>query len=547
MVSQNNERLMGNRMSDTLPSAKGESRTVEVLAHIAQIVASNKSLDTVLQAATNLMRTMLGLERCSVMLLDESREALCIAAATGLPRDVWHTVRIPVGTGISGKVVYERKPVLIEDITKSEFADAAHVERYSSRSFISVPLMVQGEVVGVLNANSPSEAAHFSRDDLERMIAIAAFLALAIETHRLREKSVRTELYLNSLLQSLDIGVLAVSANYRVLFCNPALCYWMGEQRHYVEGRNFSEIWPASSRDAMYALLFECIETGQPRSGEIVRPAADEGLRLLQVQAVPFLNEEGRVAGVFIFVKDLTGAREAEELRRLHGIWSDFIAIMSHELRTPLTAMKGAIHLLKGPEQVRDDVQRENLYHVLEKNTERLTHVLTNLMDVVMLERDVFEIRKEMVSLAPLLEEALQPYRAAADAKRLLVRIDVQDCHAHVDPGQFKRLVSFLVDNAVKFTPRDGEVAIRLLPEGEHVLLEVRDSGCGMDLETKANLFARFSQGEPPLRRKAGGLGLGLYLAKAIVDVHDGTIEVESEEGQGTLVRVRLPLAVEHA
>jgi PAS domain S-box-containing protein len=221
----------------------------------------------------------------------------------------------------------------------------------------------------------------------------------------------------------------------------------------------------------------------------------------------------------------------------------DFLASLSHELRTPLTpAMMAASHLAEHWDLSPD--LREEVTAIL-RNVQLEAHLIDDLLDVTRITRGKIEMHHEVVDVHQLVESAVDIVRNDIDKKaiELVIDLDAPNHHIWADPVRIQQVFWNLMNNAVKFTPEKGRIGVRSFNRGKQFMFEVSDSGIGVDPEHAANIFEPFHQGERSITRQFGGLGLGLTIAKALLDLHGGSIEVESGgKDRGTTFHVFLDL-----
>ncbi|HZG52166.1 MAG TPA: hybrid sensor histidine kinase/response regulator, partial [Pyrinomonadaceae bacterium] len=236
--------------------------------------------------------------------------------------------------------------------------------------------------------------------------------------------------------------------------------------------------------------------------------------------------------------------RDAQEVNRLKD---EFLATLSHELRTPLTAVLGWTRLL-GTGQLDEATERRAL-ETIERNAQSQVQLIDDILDVSRIIRGKLRLNVRPAQLAPVIEAAVDSVRPAAEAKgiRLQVVLDAGAGPVTGDPDRLQQVVWNLLTNAVKFTPKDGRVQVLLARVDSHLELTVSDTGQGIEEKFLPYVFDRFRQADPSTTRKHGGLGLGLAIVRHLVELHGGTVTVESKgAGQGTTFRVSLPLMIVH-
>jgi len=231
-----------------------------------------------------------------------------------------------------------------------------------------------------------------------------------------------------------------------------------------------------------------------------------------------------------------------ERLREADKLKDEFVALISHDLRTPLTSIMGYLELTLDDPTLTEE-QRDYL-HVVERNSERLLHLVNDLLFVARLEAGQFELRRSEVDLAAVGEQVVEeatPRARAKDVGIVFTANDVPDLS--VDRGRMFQLLGNLVSNAVNFTPEGGRVDVRVFPIDDGVAVEVSDTGIGIARDELRHLFDRFFRASSARDRQIPGTGLGLYIARAIVNAHDGKISVDSDLGHGTTFRLEFPTA----
>jgi PAS domain S-box-containing protein len=275
----------------------------------------------------------------------------------------------------------------------------------------------------------------------------------------------------------------------------------------------------------------------------------------------PLDDERGLSLGFVGACVDVTGRRQAEELReqllaherrarseaeRVSRLKDDFLGTLSHELRTPLNAILGWTQVLRRSQST--SITPAGL-DVIDRNARALTHLVDDLLDVSRLVAGDVRLSIDTVHLRPVVEAAIASVRPAADARGVTIEEEVADSlpPLRADASRLQQIAWNLLSNAIKFTPSGGRVWIVASEEPGGFRLEVSDTGRGIAPEYLPQVFDRFSQADSSASRMHGGLGLGLAIVRQLVELHGGTVEVESDgPGRGARFTVHLPVR-EHA
>lgn len=228
--------------------------------------------------------------------------------------------------------------------------------------------------------------------------------------------------------------------------------------------------------------------------------------------------------------------RDAQEMNRLKD---EFIATLSHELRTPLNAIYGFTQQV---DRQRLDDETRAIFEIIERNELLLMRLIEDILDVSRIIRGQLRLELEKAPMDAVIRTAVEALLPAASAKKIRVEQMIEPTAAIVDAARIQQVVWNLLSNAVKFTPEGGRIIIRLHQAEREMLLSVEDSGIGIESSFLPFIFERFRQADGSITRKHGGLGLGLAIARHLVELHGGSIKAESAgNGQGSIFRVSLP------
>jgi two-component system phosphate regulon sensor histidine kinase PhoR len=303
-----------------------------------------------------------------------------------------------------------------------------------------------------------------------------------------------------------------------------------------------SLLHPGGTDEVRRSDIFDRVRAGDRITDlETVNLTKDRRLIEVSLTVSAIHDAAGRVIGASTIARDITDRKALDRMKE------DFVGTVSHELRTPLSAIKGFVELVAdGEAGPVSDTQQEFL-EIVVRNADRLTGLINDLLDVSCLASEGLELRADSLDLGEVLAEVAATFRQAAESKGLEFQAPAVSVPWVV--GDRERLIQVfgnLISNAVKYTPQ-GAVGFRAAQCEDGVEVVVYDTGIGLSLEEQSRLFTKFFRGSSRVAREVGGTGLGLVIAKAIVERHRGWIEVESTPGQGTRFRVVLPRGSSHS
>jgi two-component system phosphate regulon sensor histidine kinase PhoR len=359
---------------------------------------------------------------------------------------------------------------------------------------------------------------HLKRKDEIRNLA-DSFNSMAERVQVLfSEVSRRTE-ELDGVFSSVAQGIVLLDGNGRILRANRGFEEIVGQNS--VEGK---ALWEVVHTLPLMDLVEKVRQTGPQPAEEMV------------IGDKTVLCSIARVAegdNLITVLQDTTDVKRLEEVKR------EFVVNASHELRTPLTAIRGFLELLES--EVEGESRR--WVEVVRRNTERMTAIVEDLLRLSRLEAKGVELSIESVDISRILSDAVELFSGRADEKGLALRLSVAEGLPPLtaDPYLVEQLVVNLVDNALKYT-ESGGIEISCGLDGRWLRIVVSDTGIGIPEEHLSRIFERFYVVDKSRSRKMGGTGLGLAIVKHIVQLHGGTIAVESTVGTGTRFVVRLPV-----
>jgi len=375
-------------------------------------------------------------------------------------------------------------------------------------------------------------------------------------TDRLEAESASRRL--TAVVESSDDAIITKNLNSIITSWNPAAERIFGYTANEAIGRSIRMLIPADLQSEEDLVLSKIKAGEKVDHYETTRLRKDGTSIAISLTVSPIRNKQGEIVGASKIARDVServrlesitasvareNARLYAEARDANRVKDEFLAVLSHELRTPLNAILGYTRLMRGNMLPPDQIGRG--LETLERNARWLTQIVDDVLDVSRIVSGKIRLNVQHVELAGILDNAIATAQPAADAKkvRLQCMIDPRAGPVSGDPDRLQQVVWNLVSNAVKFTPKGGQVQVRLERANSHIEIVVADTGIGISPEFLPLVFERFRQADSGPTRKAGGLGLGLAIVRHLVEMHGGTVHAASPgEGQGATFTVRLPV-----
>jgi PAS domain S-box-containing protein len=255
----------------------------------------------------------------------------------------------------------------------------------------------------------------------------------------------------------------------------------------------------------------------------------------LSIGAAPI--ESNGVVGAVLVIRDISALQELDRKK------DEFLSVASHELRTPLTTIKGYTQLLSQTVNDLPADERATYLNAVLGEIDRMMGLISELLDVSRIETNRLQIDRQSIRWLEFLERRAAAFRVQYPARRISFDGAVPEMTLSVDPDRMRQVVDNLLSNAIKYSAEGTDIEVQAAVEEGCMLTSVIDNGIGIPKDEIPKLFERFHRARNVSSRYYGGLGLGLYIAKAIVEAHDGSIAVKSEEGRGACFTIRLPLA----
>jgi|GEM_PF-686056 len=507
------------------------SRGLALLNDASRALHRTLEVDTVLEGVLDGLRRAFG--AASAAVLQVGADGVPIRRV-GLFISEDHRRDIPTGWrgGLVDAVWQRREPVMLSDAARHpDLVYPVHF-RHGVRSVAGLPLISQGErIIGALILHY-TERQDFPPHQVRLLSAYADQLAMALENAELYDQARTQRERLAHILDGASDGVVFV-ARGRVEAANLRAAELLDVPADRLVGADLPSALARVGAEPSDDPGVGALMAGEAAEGDLAVPRAG---RILHWVARPTRDGAGDVVGLTLTLQDVTKDREVSRMK------TDFVSFVTHQLRTPLAGIKWMLELAAGDAALPPEVA--SYVTDAREAAERLIDLVNELLDISRLERGKLEGELRPTDMVALTRQVLEELQPLVSERGHRVVLDVQEGPASpcVDPQLARQVVLNLLSNAIKYTPPGGAIAVSIVPRAGRLAWQVRDTGIGIPREAQRRLFEKFYRADNAYALETEGTGLGLYLARLIVERFGGRIWCESDEGRGSTFHVTLPL-----
>ena len=549
------------------------ARELETVAQVSTATSTILDTDDLLKQVAELTKEAFDLYHAHIYLFEPNSELLLLAAGAGTAGDTMkankHSIPLRHETSIVAQAARDRVGIRVEDVAASP-TFLPNPLLPETRAEMALPMIVGNTLVGVLDVQSTNPG-RFTEEDLRIKSTLASQVAIAVENARAFENNQRI---LDRLAENEEqLRQFVQFSPSAVAMFNKDVEYLVASQKWYQDygldidqtilGKSHYEIFPDIPQHwkDIHSLV---IETGVAKSNDAEEFPRENGKSMwMRWQVSPWFTPDGKVGGMIMSTEDITDMLEqqrererlleeqaeterqnAERLRELDRLKSQFLASMSHELRTPLNSIIGYSEVLLdgGDGDLSEDAEED--IEIIYTSGKHLLAIINDILDLAKIEANQMKLHKEPTNLVKILRDVIKTNEVLIGDKPIELKLDaeVDELIVPVDELRIRQVVLNLFSNAVKFTEQ-GSVTIELtMYDDVTAKVAVVDTGIGISDEGLEIVFDQFRQVDGSSTRKAGGTGLGLTITRYLVQMHGGDIQVESEVGKGTTFWFTLPL-----
>jgi two-component system NtrC family sensor kinase len=490
---------------------------LEIMTRLGRLVTSTLNLDDVLKHIVDAAVELTGSEEGSLLLLDEKTGELYMRASRNFNEDFVSTFRLPIQDSLAGMVLRTGEAVVLDDSTPQKIKTS-----YLVQSLVYVPLILKGQVFGVLGVDNRHSRKNFKQNDVLMLSTLAEFAVIAIENARLFTETTNEQNKLQTIISRIEDGVMVLDQDNRILLINRSAIHTFEFEENVPLGTPIQNILTDIE------LLSIILRGEENLTNRTEINTSDEHTYSAQVTPIPGV-------GLAVTLHDIS------YLKKLDRIKSDFVSTVSHDLRSPLTAILGYTELIERAGTI-NDLQKEFVKRV-QTSVHNITSLVDDLLNLGRIEAG-FDTRKELVDLEYFIEHSVDNLYAELQVRNQNIKVELPDDLPQIfgSPVQIRQLLENLLGNAIKYSPNNSQIFVRLRVEQKQIIMQIQDQGVGIPSVDLPYIFDKFYR-SGNISTEIPGTGLGLAIVKSIVENHQGRIWVDSIMGEGSTFTIVFPIS----
>ncbi len=508
-------------------------QALSALAHTAREVTVSLNIDEVIERILQRTLSSLEAEAASIALLDEATDTLEFKFVRGKAADHLVGLRLKRGQGIAGWVVENNEPVVIQDVREDSrfFPEIDKQTGFTTRIIAAAPILAESKTIGVLEAINP-RGDFFREEQIDLLMGIAYLAGSAILRARLFTETQSAQQRYASLFEDSIDPLLITDLKGSIKDANRHAERFLGHSREELREKLVFDLDIPNAEQVETELAK--LQPGATFASDTPSVQGDDRILPIEIHVKRIdIDKEPLFQWI---LRDVSERVELDQLR------SDLTSMIFHDLRAPIGNIISSLEVLETSSIMNEDEAFQSVLSIAQRSSRRASRLIESLLDLDRLEAGDAVIDKQKTSISDLIKDAVEEVRPIAEAKEhtLEVNIKPQLPEADIDFDLILRVLTNLLENAIKYTRTAGNIRISAKQEKKQIVVSVKDSGGGIPPADQKRIFEKYARIHREGRPK--GRGLGLAFCRLAVEAHAGKIWVESSEGEGSTFHFTLPL-----
>ncbi len=513
---------------------------ISVFYDIAKDMTSTFDEKEIIGIALNLMKKVIDYESVSFLKYSESKEMYVFERVINYDNKTKKILNKIIKDGLIEWAARSGRPfVTIEDDEEI-------------KTSVIVPLMSKDILKGAIVIHTKKDDSYFDINRIKILGIISNQLTISFENlglykdlERRSEKLKALKNYMDNVVKSLTNGIIVIDVKERVRVFNRKIQELLNIDNKDILGKEFEKCkFNREFMEFIKALQLRTYNGEKIIDEEFEYKLNEELLMPLGISTTRLVNEDS-VSGIIFVIRDRRESKELEQLKRVDKLKDEFLSMVSHELRTPLTSIKAYTETLTYMVGEGDTESELEFLNIITEESERLTRLINDVLDLSKIEAGKMNFLMEEENIVEIVKKSIKNMKGFAESKSITIKesITEESIAVCIDKDRTMQVLANLINNAVKFTPENGNIEVGVERKNDKfALVSVKDNGIGIKPEEHKNIFEKFKQSEDIMVRTVGGTGLGLSISKNIVEYFGGKIWVESEYGNGAKFLFTIPL-----
>jgi len=539
-----------------------ESNILKTLHRLSAKIQNIQGSEEGFRIIADEIRSIANSDYAAIVLVDKDSSTLKFVGLSGFDQEKAKSLPVVnVDEEYRRRVFDANGPRVLKLRSQSDFPSVAQdlAKTTDMETGLLSPIVLRGEFLGYVAIGNKKGSPVASESVEALMPPSSDAVAMIVDNMRVYSKLSQAKEGTDRILSLAPIGIFSCDSTGIFKSVNRQMLTMLdSDSEQELIGTSVFEL-PIVTKSGLDALLMQGIEGHEGEKADIHFVLRSDRALYLHVKVTPLKTEKGDVQGLLAVAMDITSkirlqnqlersyeklTQTYQELERVTKMKTQFIDVVSHELRTPLTVMRGYIDLVESEYSAKLEPKFGSRLKIIKTNTDKLYGLVESMLDVSRLEKGSLQIHPEPVRVDTILEEIVQTMIHDAEVKNQTVTLDIEGKLPLImaDRRRLKDVFSNLIDNGLKYTQEGGRIQVSARDEGRMLHVWVKDNGMGIPLENLGKIFDRFHLvTSNDLSHQVNRLGLGLPIAKGIIEAHGGRMWVESQVGKGSVFHVDLP------
>ncbi len=550
--------FLGEKVEERTRDLEKKIRELQGLYEISDLLRKEVDPPSMSREVTKKVAQLMEVEECCIILYDkENMEFHALEPAYGMSDEELKALNFSLEDAAHTLEKWpEKEPLISNDPSSDKRLMDDLTRKFNEGGLLLAKLLVAGEFLGVLRL-AGKKGGSFNEEDARLAEIIASRIGAALHTMRLITELRQSEEYHRGLMENAADAIFVLNSRGMCVDANPKAVDITGYSKEELLQMSINELFPKYQQPLLEKKFTDTLREGKCLCDDLIILTKSGDAIPVEISASAMEVSGEKVA--MTIIRDVTERKKMEreiiesgerlrlayeELKKLDKVKDELIARVSHELRTPLTVAKGVLEVLR-TDDPRED--RKQLYRTALNALQRQNAIIGDLIDISSVQKGKLRLFPRAIKLPPAVEAVISELSPFAEGRSITIRRDFEDGIPEVkaDAKQLTHALRNILSNAIKFNRDGGEIGICLRNKKEIGAVEVcvMDTGIGIPEEHIERIFDRFYQVDGSLTRRYGGTGLGLTIAREIIEAHNGRITVESKPGEGSMFCFTLPVA----